>query len=307
MTQLAISGVSERDIDFLLLEEFYSSGEFLSWFLGRLGLSDPPTLVSLAHSVSTSTGESDIELAVKCTDRLHMLLVENKISAILQPRQPERYRERAKRYVQERQCDECRTVLVAPASYLGHDPTSLGFDATVTYQALIQYFETHEDLHNRGRFKRTLLSSAVNRGSTGWTLVPDETTTDFWRRYWELARVLAPELRMPRPGEKPATSSFIQFRPLGLPKGVALLHKVPYGNVDIQFSGKAKEIADLEQRYATLLEPGMAIEPAAKSAVIRLSVPQIDMSAPFAISEPAVREGIWAAKLLLTWYKHIQP
>lgn len=47
----------------------------------------------------------------------------------------------------------------------------------------------------------------------------------------------------------------------------------------------------------------MTVEVAGKSAVIRITVPPIDLRAPFIESEPAVKEGIWAAKLLNVWSK----
>ena len=82
-----------------------------------------------------------------------------------------------------------------------------------------------------------------------------------------------------------------------------LIHKVRHGNVDIQFDGRVHQLEEIVSRCESLLEPGMAIQKAGKSAVVRIEVPTIDMAAPFLESEPAVRESVWAAKLLLLWYK----
>jgi hypothetical protein len=232
-----------------------------------------------------------------------MVLVENKIDANLQPRQAERYRERASRHVKEGHCSACLTVIVAPKAYFGAEPADLGFDHVITYEDILQWFADAKHLSTRRLAKMALLSRAVNRGASGWNPIPDESVTEFWRRYWELCRAIAPELRMARPDMKPATSGFIYFRPCELPKGAILVHKVPYGNVDIQLAGKAGELQKLSQKYGPLLEPGMTLEAASKSAAIRISVPPIDMRAPFADSQPAVREGIWAAKLLHVWAK----
>ncbi len=135
--------------------------------------------------------------------------------------------------------------------------------------------------------------------------MPDANTTKFWGRYWELTKMLAPELNMKKPGVKPATSSFIHFYPSGLPRGATLIHKVPYGTVDIQFAGKARQVEELADRYGKHLQPGMRICPAGKSAVIRLEVPEVDMGAPFDEIEGAVREGIWAARHLLLWFQNV--
>jgi len=108
---------------------------------------------------------------------------------------------------------------------------------------------------------------------------------------------------MPKPTLKAETSAFIFFKPSGLPSGTRLIHKARYGNVDIQFDGKAGQIFKLTAKYGPLLEPGMALQTANKSAVVRIEVPVIDLTAPFSESEPAVREGIWASKLLLLWFR----
>ncbi|MGH9892471.1 MAG: hypothetical protein ACREA0_10895, partial [bacterium] len=152
-------------------------------------------------------------------------------------------------------------------------------------------------------YKQALLRGAINRGAAGWQLVPDESATAFWQRYWELAKRLAPDLRMPRPADKPARSGFIRFRPAGLPAGVELLHKVRYGNVDLQFARMGDRVSELENRYAGRLDSDMRVDQAAKSAVVRITVPLVDIGAPFRESEEAVRTGLQAAMKLLGWYR----
>jgi hypothetical protein len=307
MSQLIITGIAERDIDLLILEEFFVSPDFVRWFVGEADLpNEACRVVTLARSVSSSTGESDIELTLKSSEGFYMLLIENKIAAILQPRQAERYRERADCYVREGRCTQCRTVLVAPKGYLGDPSDTLGFDKVVTYEAILDWLESNAIVSPRSQFKATLLENALGQGSVTWKLVPDDTITEFWRRYWDLAKALGPELRMPRPGAKPATSTFIYFHPHNLPRGVKLIHKALHGNVDLQFAGMANNLDVFQAQYGNLIEPGMVIESASKSGVIRINVPEIDPTAPFPDSEPAVREALWAAKLLLLWYRKVQ-
>lgn len=47
----------------------------------------------------------------------------------------------------------------------------------------------------------------------------------------------------------------------------------------------------------------MTLEAANKSAVVRPVVPRIDIRALLQDSEPAVKEGIWAASLLHLWVR----
>ena len=137
--------------------------------------------------------------------------------------------------MQQGKCADALTVLVAPAAYFGDNEDCLGFDGRVTYEAILTWFEQASTLGPRRICKVFLVRQALEHGR--WTMVPDRNATEFWLLYWERASLSAPELRMPEPKDRPATSWFIFFRPFDLAPGVSLLHKLPYGNVDLQFAG----------------------------------------------------------------------
>ena len=134
-------------------------------------------------------------------------------------------------------------------------------------------------------------------------MIPDSVATAFWHGYWKQACAEAPALQMPQPGQKPATSSFIGFKQHGFPKGIALLHKVPYGNVDLQFSGQAECIDEFRATYEGTLEEGMTIAPANKSVVVRIVVARIALESEFPAVEGQIRVALQAALRLLSWYK----
>ena len=99
--------IQEFRIDFFLEEEFTVDPDFVRAFL--LACGSPLALRSLehvAHSVSDKHGEVDlvVSLTAEETDgdtTRAVLLIEDKISAGFQPRQPERYRERGVEGVQK--------------------------------------------------------------------------------------------------------------------------------------------------------------------------------------------------------------
>ncbi len=301
MPRLEVSGVIERDIDFLLLEEFVADQGFLPWFLKKLGFSPDWQLQTATHSATTATGETDIELRLASSREKVILLLENKIDAGFQPRQAERYRERADGYVAQGRCSRSATVLLAPRAYFSGEGERFGFDHMISYEDILDWFMQAEHLGSRRQAKIVLLDRAIDRGSSGWVMIPDAAVTGFWHKYWELARNLAPELRMKRPDAKPATSTFIYFHPAGLPKGIHLVHKFSFGIVDLQFAGMAAELKSLREKYGPLLEPAMRFDVAGKSAAVRLTVPPIDVRAPFTESEDAVKEGLEAAQRLSAW------
>ena len=187
---LSISSVTERDVDFMLLEEFASSPDFLRWFVrktARIRLGEHPFL-SAARSVTTSSGESDLEIAV--TDpkgNVHYLLIENKVAASFQPRQAERYQERGDMYVTQGECGAYTTVLVAPRHYLGEEPQRFGFHAVLSHEDVRSWFAGRTGIGERAIVKQTLLSAAIDKAERGYQPVEDRPVTEFWRSYWALA------------------------------------------------------------------------------------------------------------------------
>lgn len=80
---LRIAGVSERDVDLLLLEEFIASAEFARWFLMRVGDEAHANynVVGARRSVTESVGESDVLIVLTSGTDTKYLLIENKIAA----------------------------------------------------------------------------------------------------------------------------------------------------------------------------------------------------------------------------------
>jgi len=110
-TRIAIAGVSERDIDLLLLEEFQSSLSFQDWFV-KLALGSSVRLgkvIRAERSVTDSTGESDLEIDFAGHDNsITRLMIENKVKAGLQPLQAHRYLLRGQKYLERGRCSKDR-------------------------------------------------------------------------------------------------------------------------------------------------------------------------------------------------------
>lgn len=300
---IAIAGVCERDVDLLLLEEFVASNSFREWFLESLEekQSSGARLIHAARSATLSNGESDLELTFELSNGVvKRYLIENKISAGLQPRQAERYRERGEAYVRRGICQDFRTVIIAPRRYFGDQGDDKGFDASLTYEEVRECLGKGSS--SRAYYLDYMLSRAIEKATHGWQMVEDEPVTRFWRRYWELVCELAPELELAEPDRKPSGSSFVYFRPTALPSNVSLYHKVAFGNVDLQFSNMGDRLSEIRAKYGSKLDSTMAIEKAAKSAVIRIKVPGIEMTDDLDLLEGKITEGIRSAQFLLEWY-----
>ena len=307
MPTVLISGVCERDIDLLLLEEFVASPALIHWLVERVDFAEARecALTQIERSATQSNGESDLELLLeKPESQDHfMLMIENKITASFTPRQAQRYSERGEAYVSQGHVAAFRTILIAPQTYLGDGDTTKGFDAKVSYEAILERISLEQKGSRRLSYVSRMLEAAIQKSSIGWQLQEDQPVTTSWYRYWQMSSQLAPELELAEPTGKPAGSGFVYFKPPGLPKGIYLVHKWPYGNVDLQFAGLGNQIFRLREHLSDWMTEDMEVVKAAKSAVVRLRVPKFDVHATHSNEEELMTAGILAARRLLEWYE----
>lgn len=299
----------EHEVDLLLLEEFVASDKFALWFIKVVSAQLPsplPTVkrvLEVRHSHSEASGESDLEVDFLATKgRKVRLYIENKVAAQLQPAQAKRYRSRGRDAIANGRCTEFCAVIVAPKSYFPADGGAKGFDARVDYEALRDWFLGQKNFGERRYFKANILSKAIERAAKGWQPVEDATVLQFWTGCWVLATRIAPELNMKKPRRTPSSSNFIHFRPDAVPAGVKLVHKMSYGNVDLQFAGMGNRLTQLRDLLGNSLGKGMFIEKANRSAVIRIIVPVLNISGEFGKQREKVRLALQAAKRLLVWF-----
>lgn len=300
---MRISGVSERDIDLLLLEEFIASQEFQRVFLTKCCIKDTSYhLIDAQRSVTDSTGESDLEIKFKNREEQTLaLLIENKVNANFQKNQQKRYCIRGENYIKNGTLDSFLTVLIAPKSY--HSDQLEGFDFRVNYEDVLDYFESNDAIGDRKKYKVAILQSAINKGSSGYQQVADQQVTQFWYDYWKIAQDIAPELTMEKPANKPSASSFIYFNKNSkLPNDVSLVHKLTHGHFDLQFKDMGDKLDQMHCKYAECLDKGMSIDKAAKSASIRVSVPTLSLADTVESQKKAVMEGMLKGKALLQWF-----
>lgn len=310
--QISVSSVSERDVDLLLLEEFVASIGFGRWFVGEVFSSVPPieTCLTARRSVTQSNGESDLEILFQVNDGSRLLvMIENKVGARFQPLQAERYCVRAANYLLRGDCEKAWTIITAPEAYFGSSDSCKGFDGRISYESILNWFTQSDSIGARKAYKQAVLQAAIGKSALGYQPVEDAVATKFWRDYWSILLDTAPELRMSEPGFKTAGSTFIGFKPAMLPASVNIVHKLTgtegarTGFVDLHFQGMSEMAPELEKNLQGLLEPGMTIVRATKSAAVRIIVPTVDPNKDAESQLNGIREGLAAAQRLLQWFK----
>ncbi len=300
MDLMPVEAVLERDIDLLILEELWANEDFRTKFRSLVGLSPGQDwkFKGAWHSVCHPTlGESD--LVVEFSDpegSLHAVLIENKVDAIPQPDQANRYRKRGEVGIDEGLWQGFTTCILAPEYYLRNTPDAGLYETKVSYETLSELVGASlKGFPERARFRQELLKHAIDQNRRGYSPKQDDKVTLFWRNYWEGVTARFPDLRMKEPGSKPADASWIEFHPFDFPKGFWIYHKLKEGTIDLQTPVKADRLQDLALACEPWLKEGMQVVKTGKSCSIRMAVPRLDHAGDFAEQKQVAFVGMEAA------------
>jgi len=289
--------VSEFEIDWLICLELNGNDAFRSWLTDRVFKSSVVHVRAYRSIVHGNLGESDLIWLVEDSNRVrHMALIENKIDAIAQYRQHERYTLRGEEYRVKGICCHFKTALIAPRNYHSHDSDC--YQVRINYEDVRDWFEAQAD--ERSAYIVTLFNAAIEKRI--YQLPPDPAISSFRRSIWELARREFPEIELlePKPGRE---TWVIQSYGSASVKYKMFSNNGVYSRavVDLELPGKAAEVEALQLKYAIDLESLSAhIAPTGKSASIRIEVPPIS---PPEFDESAAREALRAWSRLLTWWR----
>jgi hypothetical protein len=267
------------------------------------GQPDHYDFIGAWHSLSqVGLGESDLAFKIKTDKEAIIFLLENKIDANFQPDQAGRYRQRGQKRIEDGECDRFYTVLLAPRKYIIRNDD---FDYYIEYEEIRDWFLQQTDLGERGQYKADVLEIAIEKLRRGYSAIVDEAATGFWWTYYHYANEKYPHLKMKKPPAGiPKGSSFIIFEPtdIGLDKGDQIIHK-GYGAVDLQFAGQADNLDNLTNQFSASLTEEMETVMAGKSASIRITVDQIDVTKDFNDQLDIIETAFQKADTLYQWAK----
>lgn len=298
--------LQERDIDLLICANLHAKGALRQRFADIAHATGSASRGAWVSHVEDD-GETDLLVGFGSPRWEALLLVENKVSAEFQLDQPERYRERARRYASVPPFPSVKSVLLAPAAYFDR-PGSEVFDARVSYEDLIDVLADAQD--GRARFLSDALRRAI-LGRRDYVVEPDAAVTALWRAIYEVASDEAPLLDMRMPGEKPKGARFIYLTPASfasIASGVDIVIKnrkddgspIERTFVDLQF--RQTGAAQLQEASDGILGAGMFVASAGKSASIRVDVLSLDYQAPAETQLAAIRTAVEQADRLRQFF-----
>ncbi|MEA4910816.1 hypothetical protein SDC9_21681 [bioreactor metagenome] len=289
-----VESVRERDVDLLILEEFYSETGFERLFLNKINKENLKFLCAYRSVTTSGLGETDLQIEFLDEDnKTFYLLIENKIDAPFQEAQYERYLKRATALSE----DNSKVILVAPEGYIKNKNE---FEYHISYEELSRFFENKKG--SRNEYKMEILRLAIEQERRGYQIIKDEQVTAFWKEYYIYVKINIPELEMPDPKSKPSSSSFVYFKSSWVPKNMKLIHKMEKGNLDLELSGQADKYEEIIEKYKENIIEDIEIVVTGKSLVFRTNVPDLNLKNIFEEERDKMEEFISKYNLLKNWF-----
>lgn len=282
MSTFTFADILERDMDMLFLEEFVSSEEFMKMFLSQIGI-DNAAVFSTEHSKKDNElGESDLTVVLERENEKIALLIEDKIDAVAQPEQANRYTERGNKGIANGEYDKYYVFIVAPNDYIEANEEAKKYPYAIRYEEVLSYFENKGDA--RSLFKAAQIKRAIRKKEYGYQPVVHNGVSDFWENYVRFCTEQYPALTLASSaGKKGSAATWPRFRTRI--KGLYILHKSEFGYVDLTFESAKERIAEIDKlikdTFGGYEEIGASIEITGKSAALRMVVPVLDFKAPF--------------------------
>jgi len=291
-----VASIAERDIDLLILEELSVSDEFREWFSSRV-FGEPifQTIIGAWHSVSDAQlGESDIAFLFEGIDGPRTaILIENKIGAPPQPEQGQRYRLRGEKGLREGYWEKFKTCVIAPSKYLLSSRHTESYDANISHEELLAYFQSRRPRGERYTYKAQILLEGIEQNRRGYQPAHNDEMTKFVSDYFVYASDEYANLGMQEAKPRPAGSTWIMFYPKSFQKGINMAHQLTAGWVKVFFTGQAGALESLQEKYKSILPNGASIALAGKSVAISMEIPKIEpLSTSFSDQKEIVKQAL---------------
>ena len=287
-------GVTERDMDFLLMRKLSCDIEFLEqFFLSQTRYSKHEIdSINVSHSVVTEDGETDIEVIVTTKEQNKFaLLIEDKVDAPAMDKQADRYLIRGEKAKLSGKYDDYFVFIVAPEKYLQTNAEASKYDNKISYESIRDSFTDPFDI--------AVINKAI-KGYGGVTLTRNQYVTDFWDKVYDFAdQYYKGEFKIQGKRGLPRSGIAGQWITISCNDRIGIQIKSDRGYVDLEIKNYADQFEDFCKDNKQLIEDKrLFIRTATKSLAIRYYTMPIDFTMPFESQKPALRSNFDAAKEL---------
>lgn len=236
----------EKYPDILLAQLLETSTEFRNWFVGQSNI-DTAVDQHIGVRCNESKGgrETDVLFGFEGLEgKTHLVLIENKIKAQVQPSQLSDYHNRGESYVNREQYDAYNVCLIAPEDWLSSDYDKK-VDSIILYEDVIDRLESSE-YDGASFIKNVFEECAADAGSS----VPDFTnvTSEIWAR----VRQKTDEKVRGRPGKQSATAKNVRCTSLDPNHPQFFIYRLYIGTPNDH--GNTNIILEVDFSESTILE-----------------------------------------------------
>lgn len=292
-TILPIEAIHERDVDLILLEELSTDNSFCEWLIKELDLPFLTSVNGAWRSISAfGLGETDILFSYNSNESRIFVLIENKLDAIFQNEQFNRYQKRAEEYLFNNECDNAFAILIAPKLYCENQSD---FENYLTYEAIAQRLEFIGS--KRALFKSKLLHIATEKLRRGYHPVNSVPVQNFWRSYWLYREEKHPGFIMKKPDIVPHDSDWPLLYDQKL-RNITFYHKLGQGNTDATFKGFPEVV---EFKLKEILPQWAKFEKHSKSFSIRVFSGKVDRTREFNDQLDNIEKGLQNLERIRNW------
>lgn len=287
VNKIQIETVCERDMDFLIMRQFSCGNkEFVKLFRSNLG--NHSEIISISHSLTTNDGETDIEVIIKEDNRKIGLLIEDKIDAVAQPEQYNRYLKRATKAQEEGRYDKYEIFIVAPQKYLNGNSEAKLYLNHVSYEVILETLTDPFDI--------SMMRRALDESVHGYVPIEDKQVTSFWNDLYDYVEKQYPNtLKISgKKGESRGTNA--RWISINSAPGTSIQIKSDRGYIDLEIAGYAERFVEFSKANQKVLdEKQLIVRLASKSLAIRKYIDVIDFTKPFSEQEKLVDNALKVA------------
>lgn len=287
-------GITERDMDLLLMQKLSRDVSFLKrFFLSETGYADCVIeSLCVSHSVITEDGETDIEVIITTDDQRKIaLLIEDKIDAPAMDEQADRYIIRGNKAIEEGKYNEYHVFIVAPEKYLYTNAEARKYPHRVSYESI------RDSLSDP--YETAVINKALN-GYGGVTLARNQQVTDFWDKVYDFADEYYNGIFMIQGKRGLQRSGYPgQWISINCNNVFSIQIKNDRGYTDLEIKNYADKFEVFcKDNKKVIDDKKLFIRVASKSLAIRKYTEPVDFTKPFETQEPTLRNAFDAAKEL---------
>lgn len=300
--------ILERDMDFLILQNFICNPSVADLYLRQLGIGQY-TILSTHHSLKTYDGESDIVLVLDMNGKKFAVFIEDKINAITMEEQSNRYTIRAKKMVESGEIDDYAIFISAPSSYFEQHKNDINaqYEHFVSYENILEAIKRSPNILSE--YHIAMLEYALHEKEQRYVLNKDEAVTLFWKDFHSYVKERFKNLQLlgDKNRDRGAESTWVRFQ--SPHNGVQLIYKSNHSCVDLQIP---KHILSLDKFYVAvgdLLDDEMMLRDTASNVIIRIYREnyEIDFMEDFDLHKDDVNEICYSVKRLYDFANNLKP